>query len=169
MKKLISIALAAAMLAAVSVPAFAANPITKETEQTGTTIIKTSTKTGPDSPEDDAVRYTVSIPAETPIYWGTEETDLVYSVESHLKRGQALKVTVAGTGSMKTDAAAGEVYTLPYTLSGDTAFMADSPVVYGNKETPAVDKNLKVTISSEDWNRAVVDVYNDTLTFTAEV
>ena len=29
MKKLISIALAAAMLAAVSVPAFAANPITK--------------------------------------------------------------------------------------------------------------------------------------------
>ena len=32
MKKLISIALAAAMLAAVSVPAFAANPITKETE-----------------------------------------------------------------------------------------------------------------------------------------
>ena len=49
MKKLISIALAAAMLAAVSVPAFAANPITKETEQTGTTIIKTSTKTGPDS------------------------------------------------------------------------------------------------------------------------
>ena len=39
MKKLISIALAAAMLAAVSVPAFAANPITQETEQTGTTII----------------------------------------------------------------------------------------------------------------------------------
>ena len=39
MKKLISIALAAAMLAAVSVPAFAANPITKETEQTGTTIM----------------------------------------------------------------------------------------------------------------------------------
>ena len=136
MKKLISIALAAAMLAAVSVPAFAANPITKETEQTGTTIIKTSTKTGPDSPDDNAVRYTV---------------------------------TIAGTGSMKTDAAAGEVYTLPYTLSGDTAFTADSPVVYGNKETPAVDKNLKVTISSEDWNRAVVDVYNDTLTFTAEV
>ena len=65
MKKLISIALAAAMLAAVSVPAFAANPITKETEQTGTTIIKTSTKTGPDSPEDVAVRYTVSIPADT--------------------------------------------------------------------------------------------------------
>ena len=44
MKKLISIALAAAMLAAVSVPAFAANPITKETEQTGTTIIKTSSR-----------------------------------------------------------------------------------------------------------------------------
>ncbi|MCI5795982.1 MAG: hypothetical protein MR019_03825 [Ruminococcus sp.] len=169
MKKLISIALAAAMLAAVSVPAFAANPITKNTEQSGTTIIKTSTKTGPDSPEDDAVKYTVTIPADTEIYWGTEETNLVYSVESHLKRGQALKVTVAGTGSMKTDAAKGEVYTLPYTLSGDTAFKASSPVIYGSKEAPAVDKNLKVTINSEDWNKAVVDVYDDTLTFTAEV
>lgn len=86
----------------------------------------------------------------------------MFTLLSLTYRGQALKVTVAGTGSMKTDAAAGEVYTLPYTLSGDTAFTADSPVVYGNKETPAVDKNLKVTISSEDWNRAVVDVYNDT-------
>ena len=87
MKKLISIALAAAMLAAVSDPAFAANPITKETEQTGTTIIKTSTKTGPDSPEDVAVRYTVSIPADTEIYWGTEETNLEYYDDSKLIKG----------------------------------------------------------------------------------
>lgn len=60
MKKLISIALAAVMLAAASVPAFAANPITKETDNTGTAIVKTSTKTGPDAPEDDAVKYTVT-------------------------------------------------------------------------------------------------------------
>ena len=52
MKKLISIALAVAMLAAVSVPAFAANPITKETEQTGTSITKKSLPTGPGLPED---------------------------------------------------------------------------------------------------------------------
>lgn len=45
---------------------------------------------------------------------------------------------------MKTDAARGEVYTLPYTLSGDNAFTADSPVVYGNKETPAVDKTSRL-------------------------
>ena len=57
MKKFISIALAAVMLAAASVPAFAANPITKETAQTGTAIVKTSTKTGPDAPDDDAVKY----------------------------------------------------------------------------------------------------------------
>ena len=50
MKKLISIALAAVMLAAASVPAFAANPITKETDNTGTAIVKTSTKTGTDAP-----------------------------------------------------------------------------------------------------------------------
>ena len=40
MKKLISIALAAVMLAAASVPTFAANPITKETDNTGTAIVK---------------------------------------------------------------------------------------------------------------------------------
>lgn len=46
-EKLISIALAAVMLAAASVPAFAANPITKETDNTGTAIVKTSTKQAP--------------------------------------------------------------------------------------------------------------------------
>ena len=45
MKKVLSVALAVVMLFAVCVPAFAANPITDKTEQTGTTIVKTSTKT----------------------------------------------------------------------------------------------------------------------------
>ena len=161
MKKLISIALAAAMLAAVSVPAFAANPITKETEQTGTTIIKTSTKTGPDSPEDVAVRYTVSIPADTEIYWGTEETNLVYSVESHLKRGQALKVTVAGTGSMKTDAAAGEVYTLPYTSQNFT-----STEFTGKNEGALPAQKPSLTISG--WTDAPIAEYSTTLTYTVD-
>lgn len=47
-----------------------------ETDNTGTAIVKTSTKTGPDAPDDNAVKYTVTIPADTTIYWGAEETAL---------------------------------------------------------------------------------------------
>lgn len=89
MKKLISIALAAVMLAAASVPAFAANPITKETDNTGTAIVKTSTKTGPDAPEDDAVKYTVTIPADTTIYWAQRKqllTDFLLSLTLNTAR-----------------------------------------------------------------------------------
>ncbi len=163
MKKLISIALAAAMLAAVSVPSFAANPITKETDNTGTAIVKTSTKTGPDAPDEDAVKYTVTIPADTTIYWGTEETDLTgFTAESHLKYGQKLNITVAGSGSMKLAEDNNE--TLSYTLSGDTAFTASSPVI-----NPAKDLALKVTVPADAWNNAIVGEYSDTLTFTVNV
>ena len=86
MKKLISIALAAAMLAAVSVPAFAANPITKETEQTGTTIIKTSTKTGPDSPEDVAVRYTVFYSGRYSKFTGAPRRQILFTLLSLTSR-----------------------------------------------------------------------------------
>ena len=160
MKKLISIALAAAMLAAVSVSSFAANPITKETDNTGTAIVKTSTKTGPDAPDDDAVKYTVTIPADTTIYWGAEETALDgFTAESHLKYGQKLKITVANTDTMKL--ADDNSVTLPYTLSGDTEFTASSPVI-----NPAQALELKVNVSADDWNNAIVGEYSDTLTFT---
>lgn len=165
MKKLISIALAAAMLTAVSVPAFAANPITKETAQTGTTIIKTSTKTGPDSPEDDAVRYTVSIPADTEIYWGAEETALDgFSVESHLKYGQKLKIGVEGSRLMKLAEDENETLAYDFSADSDLEFIADGPVI-----NPAKALTLKVKVAADDWNNAIVGAYSDTLTFTVSL
>lgn len=50
MKKLLSIALAAAMLAAVSVPSFAVDKTLTSDHTSDTAKVITSTKTGPDGP-----------------------------------------------------------------------------------------------------------------------
>ena len=93
MKKLLSIALAAAMLAAVSVPSFAADKTLTSDHTSDTAKVITSTKTGPDGPE--ATSYTVTFPAETTIYWGVESTDFTYNVKCQLKSNDRLNVTVA--------------------------------------------------------------------------
>ena len=85
MKKVLSVALAVVMLFAVCVPAFAANPITDKTEQSGTTIVKTSTKT---ETGEDGRRYSVTIPANTTIPWGKASVDMAYVVEAHLAYGE---------------------------------------------------------------------------------
>ncbi len=167
MKKVLSLALALVMLFAVCVPAFAANPITQLTEQSGQTIVKTRTT---DEGGENARRYSIDIPADTEIAWGAASTDVSYTVESHLLRNEAVQVTVAGSegssagGNMKTDPANGKVFSLAYTLDGATAYKADSPVVY-----PAATQTLNVLVSGEAWNTAVVESYSDTLTYTAEV
>lgn len=165
MKKLISIALAAVMLAAASVPAFAANPITKETDNTGTAIVKTSTKTGPDAPDDNAAKYTVTIPADTTIYWGAEETALDgFSVESHLKYGQKLKIGVEGSRLMKLSEDENETLAYDFSADSNLEFIADGPVI-----NPAKALTLKVKVAADDWNNAIVGKYSDTLTFTVSL
>lgn len=159
MKKVLSVALALVMMLAICVPAFAANPITEKTENSGTMVVKTSTQT---EDGEDAENYTVTIPADTTIPWEKEVTDLTYTVESHLAYGKHLEVSVASNGAMKL--AADEAITLPYTLGGATAFVADGPVV-----NPAADQALTVTVAAADWANAIVGEYSDTLTFVAQV
>ncbi len=168
MKKFLAVVLAVIMLCSMSVFAFAA-----ETEVTldkatpsGDVIIKTSTD---DVSGKDAKRYSISIPADTVIPWDTDATSLEYSVEAHLGHNEFVKVEVKGsdaTGAYKMTYApdATAKYELPYTLSGETAFTADHPVVY-----PAATKNISVDISAEDWKAAVVGEYSDILTFTTSV
>lgn len=161
MKKILSIALAVVMLFAVCVPAFAANPITQDTEPNGTTIVKTSTTT---ETGEDAEKYAVSIPADTKIPWGKTETDLEnYSVEAHLAYGKHVYISVANSGLMKLADDANE--TLAYTLTGDgvAAEYVSTTVV-----NPVAPLALKVAIDAADWANAIVGEYSDTLTFTAE-
>lgn len=159
MKKVLSIALAVVMMLAVCVPAFAADITTGG--GTGTTIIKTVTTT---AGGEDAANFTVTIPADTEITWGAESTTLTYYVESHLRYGQHVEVSVAGNGVMSYVASADDTFTLPYALGGEAAYAAESPVVY-----PAASPDFTVNVAEDDWNRAVIGEYSDTLTFTAEV
>ncbi len=157
MKKVLSILLAATLIFAVCVPAFAAE-LTEKPSQSGDVIIKTSTD---DENGDDAAKYVVTIPADTVIPWGQTATDVSYTVESHLTRANVVKVTVAGSGEMAT---ADDAYTLAYALDGATEYTADAPVVY-----PAATQTLNVLITADAWNYAVVEEYSDVLTYTAEL
>lgn len=158
MKKVVSVLMAVAMLAALMVPAFALDQNTPK----GDTIVKTSTTM---EGGQDARRYTVTIPADTVIAWGAEKTDLTgYTAEAHLAYGEKLSVTVAGSGNMTYSPEAGVTLELPYTLDGDTAYKSAGPVVY-----PVANLALSVNIAADDWNQAVVGEYQDTLNFTAEI
>ena len=158
MKKVISMLMTVAMLAALMVPAFALDQNTSS----GDTIVKTSTTM---EGGQDARRYTVTIPADTVITWGAEKTDLTgYTAEAHLAYGEKLSVTVSGNGNMVYEPEAGTTLALPYTLEGDTAYESAGPVVY-----PVATLALSVNIAADDWNAAVVGEYQDTLTFTAAI
>lgn len=128
---------------------------------TGDTMIKTSALT---ENGESAERFTVTIPAETVIPWGEASKDMPYSVESHLSYQKALSVTVSGHGVMTYTPDADVTLTLPYTLTGETAFTGDRPTIY-----PASEKMITVHISDDAWNNAPIAEYSDVLTFTAEV
>ena len=161
MKKVISALLTVAMLAALMVPSFAVLNGSSDPDE-GDTIVKTSTTM---EGGQDARRYTVTIPADTVIAWGAEETALTgYTAEAHLAYGEKLSVTVAGSGKMTYSPEAGVTLELPYTLDGDTAYVSAGPVVY-----PVANLALSVNITADDWNEAVVGEYQDTLTFTAAI
>lgn len=158
MKKVVSVLMAVAMLAALMVPAFALDQNTPK----GDVIVKTDTEM---ADGQDARRYTVTIPADTVIAWGAEKTDLTgYTAEAHLAYGEKLSVTVSGNGNMVYEPEAGTTLALPYTLEGDTAYESAGPVVY-----PVATLALSVNITADDWNAAVVGEYQDTLTFTATI
>ena len=142
MKKILSIVIAAAMLLAISVPAFAA---------TATIDQSTSGISG---------TFTVSYPAETTIYWGTESTEIGYTVSSTLVSGNNLRVTVA-QDSANLHTGGGRL--LPYTIAGDTN------ITTGHETVTNSAYSVNVNITKENWGSVSIDEYEDTLTFTASV
>lgn len=155
MKKVISVLLAVMMLAALMVPAFAADKTLDE----NTASDKAEVKTDYSNLAESGGYYTVTFPAETTIAWGTEDTTIKYSVSTQLIPTATLTVTVAQDNAAMKSAAAKE---LPYTLSGDTNVTGIAPFV-------TEEKTLNVNVASTAWSSVPVDDYTDTLTFTAEV
>lgn len=107
--------------------------------------------------------FVVTIPAEKDVPWGeTEAVDVSYSVTSSLDTGSKISVSVAGTGSMKkTDAATGEVYTLPYTSQNFT-----STEFTGKNEGALPAQKPSLTISG--WTDVPIAEYSTTLTYTVD-
>ena len=153
MKKILSIVIAAAMLLAISVPAFAAEINQSTSGGVGNSSVVTY-RSGISG------TFTVSYPAETTIYWGTESTEIGYTVSSTLVSGNNLRVTVAqDNANLHT----GGGRLLPYTIAGDTN------ITTGHETVTNSAYSVNVNITKENWGSVSIDEYEDTLTFTASV
>ncbi len=162
MKKILSIAVAVLMIAAICVPCFAATIDKTTPDGKGTAQVKTDI-----SAVTDNGTFVVTIPAEMPIPWNTANTDsskdFTYSVESQLKTGKLVQVDVAQNNANMTSASGA---TLAYTITGDiTAVKTAGPVVAAGTFV----KTVTVNVAGTAWANAAIDEYSDTLTFTAQV
>lgn len=155
MKKVISVLMAVAMLAALMVPAFAVDKTLDENTKSDTAEVKTNY----DNLEATGGYYTVTFPAETTIAWGTVDTTIKYNVSTQLIPTATLTVTVAQDNAAMKSADETE---LPYTLSGDTEVTGIAPFV-------SEEKSLNINITDANWKSVPVDDYSDTLTFTASI
>lgn len=155
MKKVISVLMAVAMLAALMVPAFAVDKTLDENTASDTAEVKTNY----DNLEATGGYYTVTFPAETTIAWGTVDTTIKYTISTQLIPTATLTVTVAQDNAAMKSADETE---LPYTLSGDTEVTGIAPFV-------SEEKSLNINITDANWKSVPVDDYSDTLTFTASI
>ena len=164
MKKVISVLLAVAMLAALTVPAFAADiTISKDEPAAGpdgaqTATVDVVTKTT-NTEGADAYTYTVTIPASFEFDWGdTAAKDATYTVTSQLLLGASLDVSVAANNGGEMTAA-GTDQTLTYTLTnGGSAHFAE----VNNDAAPATHP----TVSIASYAGVPIAVYTGTLTYT---
>lgn len=152
MKKILALAMAIVMMMAIAVPAFAA--VEGGSNGGSDTIITTLTEKEDSS---DPTWYTVTIPATQNIFWEATATDIEYTINSQLATGDAVKVTVAGSGFMTngTD-------NLEYAIT-DAEYTASGAVVVDEADTVTIDTSMA------KWTEVPVDAYSDTLTFTAEI
>ncbi len=167
MKKIISVLLAVAMLAALTVPAFAVEDITISKDEpaagpdgaqkaTVDVVTKTTNTDGA-----DAYTYSVTFPASFVFDWGdTNAKSAAYKVTSQLLLGASLDVSVAADngGEMTNESTAS---TLTYTLTngGSTHFTE-----VNNEATPTAAPS--VSIAKEEYKGVPIAAYTGRLTYT---
>lgn len=153
MKKILAVVMALAMLFALCVPAFAAdpNPITKDTTQQSGSIDVITTYL----PSDET--YSVSYPAAVNVAWGdTAAQDAKYTVTSALQIGAKITVSAAEKdgGVMTAD---GTADTLTFSVQNGAAqeFTGANAAV-----------NSATTVTISDFSGAAVGEYTGTMTYT---
>lgn len=108
---------------------------------------------------DDA--YTVTIPAEIPVEWGSDSKDIPYTVDCALKNTSKISVSVAGSNIMTAEKDSN--YTIDYISENF------GPVDYTGILTGAVPSSTpKVKFTDGIWQTKPIGKYTDTLTFTVE-
>ena len=146
MKKLFAILLAVAMMATMSVTAFAAN--TTEGEADITTSI--------------APTYTVTIPADVNVQFNATKTDFgaIEITASQIHPDKCIKVALTTDGKLNN--AIDNTKVIPYAIkdSEGTVFTSATYLTEGDKT------ELSIHITAADWKAAYAGEYSDTVTFT---
>lgn len=151
MKKVLSLALAFVLMFAICVPVFA--------EYVGSTPVRVDGTTV-------GASFTVTIPATATITWGQTEKSIEYSVYSQLETGKGIKVIVKADSDQKMKNAANTAF-LEYSLkNGTTEYITTQSVI---PSTNPEKSNVVVQIPTTNWNKASIDNYVGTLTFSAEL
>lgn len=156
MKKIISVLLAVAMLAALTVPAFAAE-ITKDSAEQSATVDVVTKTTNTDGA--DAYTYSVTFPASFEFDWGdTAAKDATYTVTSQLLLGASLDVSVAtNNGGQMTNADTASTLTYTLTNGGSTHFAE-----VNNSAAPTAQP----AVSIASYDNVPIAVYKGTLTYS---
>ena len=146
MKKLFAVILTVAMLATMSVTAFAANTAGGEADIT-TSIAPT---------------YTVTIPADVNVQFNATETAFgaIEVTASQIHPDKCIKVALASDSKLENSIDATKV--IPYAIkdSEGATFTSATYLTEGDKT------ELSIHITADDWNAAYAGEYSDTVTFT---
>ena len=146
MKKVCAVILTVALLASLSVTAFAANTTGGEADIT-TSIAPT---------------YTVTIPADVNVAFNATETDFgaIEVAASQIHPDKCIKVALTTDGELNN--AIDNTKVIPYEIqdSEGNAFNSATYLTEGDKT------ELSIHITTNDWNAAYAGDYSDTVTFT---
>lgn len=157
MKKVLSLALVFVLMFTICVPVFAGT--LDATTSTGSTPVRVDGSTV-------GASFTVTIPATATITWGQTEKSVEYSVYSQLATGKGVKVTVNADADGKMKNAANTAF-LEYSLKdGTTGYTTTNSVILPEN---AEKSSVVVQIPTSNWDKASIDNYTGTLTFSAEL
>ena len=145
MKKLFALILTVAMIASMSVAAFAANSAGGKADIT-TSIAPT---------------YTVTIPADVNVQFNATETNFgaIEVTAAQIHPNKCIKVELISDGELENSIDATKV--IPYTIKDSIGaeFTSATYLTEGDKT------ELSIYITANDWNAAYAGEYSDTVTF----
>ena len=146
MKKTFALILAIALMASLSVTAFAANTTGGNADIT-TSIDPT---------------YTVTIPASTTVVFNATETDFgaIEVTASQIHPDKCIKVELTSDGKLENSIDATKV--IPYIIKDADG----SKFTYATYLTEGDKTELSIHITADDWNAAYAGEYSDTVNFT---